>query len=219
MTGRSDARPIVTGAAQHPGGAESAAWQEPSDTELFEAAQRGDDRSWSLLVTRYAGALAAVARRHRLNDADVADAIQTTWLRCMEHAERIRAPERLRSWLLTTCRNECLRIIRHRSRLVPCDPARATGVLDRPDDHDPDTDPSERVLRAEARDVLRDAVAALPERQQRVVRELFVVDDRSAHWYAAVAARLQVPIGSLGPTRQRALQRLRRGHAVAALVA
>lgn len=81
-----------------------------------------------------------------------------------------------------------------------------------------EADPT-RLLRAEVKAILTAAVADLPKRQRQVISALFMAEDRDHQCYAAVAERFQVPIGSLGPTRQRALLRLRHGHAVAVLVA
>lgn len=189
-----------------------------SDAYLFDLARQGCEQAWNDLVVRHSGALTSVARRHRLNHADTADVVQTTWLRCMQHAHRIHAPDRIRSWLLTTCRNECLRVLRHRSRHVPCDPAEQPLFVPAEGRH-ASTDPGARLLQEEVRAILTAALEELPERQRRVVEALVIADDRDHQWYAAVAERLQVPIGSLGPTRQRALRRLRHGRAVTTLLA
>lgn len=187
-----------------------------SDAHLVKLARRGCQRSWSALVARHGAALTATARRHRLNDADAADAVQTTWLRCMEHVDRIRSPDRIRSWLLTTCRRECLRILRDRARSVATDPL-VPGALGEPDALCAPPDPGESVLTAEVRRILNRALEDLPERQRLVIHELLVVDHPTRGWYASVAERLRMPIGSLGPNRQRALRRLRHNVAVAAL--
>ena len=61
----------------------------------------------------------AVGRRHRLSAADAADVSQTTWLRLVEHLERIENPERIGAWLATTARHESLRVLRLANRQIP----------------------------------------------------------------------------------------------------
>lgn len=132
-----------------------------------------------------------------------------TWLRCVEHLDRIYAPERLRAGLVTTCRRECLRLLRLRSRVVLEDTSNSWAVLANVQDDRRTDAPEDRAVRREIGDAVGSAVADLPEHQRRVVCGLLAVDGfRGA--YATVADSLGVPIGSLGPTRQRALQRLRR---------
>ena len=66
--------------------------------------------AWETLIERFGGLVAAIARRCRLSDADVAEVCQTTWLRLVENLDRIEQPERLGAWLATTSRRESLRI-------------------------------------------------------------------------------------------------------------
>ena len=99
--------------------------------ELVRAAGDGDQAAWNSIVERYGGLVWATVRAHRLNTVDGAEVVQTTWLRLVEHLDRIRDPERLGGWLATTARNECLRQIRHSAREVPSELAdleRATAA-------------------------------------------------------------------------------------------
>ena len=83
------------------------------DTELVlvvEQARAGANAAWETLIERFGGLVAAIARRCRLNDADVAEVCQTTWLRLVENLDRIEQPERIGAWLATTSRRESLRI-------------------------------------------------------------------------------------------------------------
>lgn len=72
----------------------------------------GDPAAWQLLATRFTPLLWAVARSHRLGQSDAADVVQSTWLRLVENLGRIREPDRLGAWLATTCRRECLAVLR-----------------------------------------------------------------------------------------------------------
>lgn len=169
--------------------------------DLFHRARDGEQAAWDTLVARYTPLLWRIARAHHLVPADAADAVQTTWLRLVEHGDRISEPERLGSWLATTIRRECLRILRRSQRERP-----------HPEDHeafeevDPGDRPDARLLREERDELLWSAVATLPERAQRLLQVLMADPPPS---YDDIAAALEMPLGSIGPTRARSLARLR----------
>ena len=169
-------------------------------TTLLEAAARGDQASWDALVERYAGLLWSIARAHRLSDADAADVVQTTWLKLVEHLGRIKDPERLSGWLATTARHECLRQIRRTDRERPTD----DQVWQSEPAPGPAVDAS--LLLGERDAALWRALEKLPDQCRRLLRVLMATPPPS---YAEVAAALDMRIGSIGPTRQRCLGRLR----------
>jgi RNA polymerase sigma factor (sigma-70 family) len=123
--------------------------------------------------------------------------VQTTWLRLVEHLDRIREPERLGGWLATTARNECLRQIRHSAREVPSELA----DLERGDSGTLDQD----LLTAERDRAFWKAFTELGERCQALLRVLMAETEPS---YQEVSAALDMPIGAIGPTRRRCLERL-----------
>ena len=169
--------------------------------ELVRAAASGDETAWNAIVDRFQGLVWATARGHRLSHADAADVAQTTWLRLVEHLDRIREPERLGAWLATTARHECLRHIRLHGRELPSDEA---DVFESPSD-----DPPELALLTEERDsALWRAFAKLSERCQALLRLLVSHDEPS---YDEIGAALDMPIGAIGPTRMRCLEKLRAG--------
>ena len=178
---------------------------------LVRAAADGDQAAWAALVERFSGLVWAVARAHRLSRADAADVSQTTWMRLVEHLGDIRDPERVGAWLSATARHECLRVIRKSGRAVPTE-------LD--DDRLADSD-AEVVFELEARldaaqhqEALWAAFERLPERGRALLRVLMADPAPS---YAEAAAALGMPVGSLGPTRARCLERLRNSPELAAL--
>ena len=177
--------------------------------ECARDAAGGDSDAWDALVERFGGLVWSVARSHRLSAADAADVSQTTWLRLVEHLGAITQPERLGAWLATTARRECLAVIRKRSRQVPVeDPGELSQAqLDEPPADGP-------LLQAEEHSVLAAAFGRLAERCQRLLRLLMV--DPPPH-YEEVAAALAIPIGSVGPTRARCLERLTREVKIAGL--
>src|SRR5580692_4904441 len=89
--------------------------EEDELTQVVLQARAGSSEAWQSLIQRFGGLVAAIARRCRLNDADVAEVSQTTWLRLVENIDRIQQPERLGAWLATTSRRESLRIATRRT--------------------------------------------------------------------------------------------------------
>jgi RNA polymerase sigma factor (sigma-70 family) len=168
---------------------------------LLDAARAGDSASWDQLVDRFSGLLWATARAHRLSATDAADVVQTTWLRLVENLDRIQDAERLGGWLATTARRECLLVVK-RSRREP--PVPTDEVFDHLPDQRDGLDAG--LLRAERDATLWRLFEDLPDRCRRLLRVL-VADPPPA--YADIAAALDIPIGSIGPTRQRCLSQLR----------
>jgi RNA polymerase sigma factor (sigma-70 family) len=197
-------------AAQNPSASDATA-------ALVARARRGDQDAWSVLVDRYRPLLRAVARGFHLSRADADDAIQVTWLRCVQHLDRIHDPARLGAWLATTCRRECLRVLRQSARCTPADGEELEAPVPWPARDRAEADPANAAVSDEERSTVRAAIADLPRRQRDVLLGLLEVSEDPQRGYADVAARLRVPTGSLGPTRQRALARLGRDPRVAGL--
>jgi RNA polymerase sigma factor (sigma-70 family) len=169
-----------------------------------EAAASGDRLAWDALVDRYTATLWAVARSHRLPQPEAADVVQTTWLRFVEHLARLRDPARAGAWLVTTARRESLRAIRRSARSVPTDDELR---LEAGADRVAEPGPEEAVVAGEERARLWAALSGLDDRCRHLLRML-VADPAPS--YEEVGAALDMPIGSIGPTRARCLDRLRR---------
>ena len=172
---------------------------------LVSKAAGGDQAAWNEIVDRFGARVWTICRSYRLGPADAADVFQQTWLRVLENLESLRDPARLGGWIKTTCRHEVLAALRRAKRARPVgDP----GLLDRT--ADPAGDPDRRVLVA-ARDAeLWTAFHRLSRRCQDVLRVLVVEAEDRRPSYEQASAALDVPIGSLGPTRGRCLEQLRR---------
>jgi RNA polymerase sigma factor (sigma-70 family) len=174
-------------------------------TPLLYAARDGDQSAWNELVRRFSARLWAICRSYGLAQSDAADVFQLTWLRLLEHIDSIRDPERLAGWLATTCRNEALAQLRRRSRSLPFGDDR---VLDQLSGARPAADLP--ALLTERDDALWRAFGRLGERCQRVLRALVLDPDDGPPSYEMAAAVLDMPVGSLGPTRGRCLAQLRK---------
>jgi RNA polymerase sigma factor (sigma-70 family) len=167
---------------------------------LVSRAQDGDQDAWNTLVDRFLPLVLAVARRHRLSDADIDDVNQTVWLRLVEHLGSLREPDALPGWIRTTARNESLRLLAARGRTQVVDPQ--AGALDAVTEDVADTG----LVRDERRQALREALAELPEGRRALL--LLLLEDPPPG-YEEISARLGIPIGSIGPTRARAFAQLR----------
>ena len=170
---------------------------------LLRAASEGDQEAWNAITDRFTSLLWSVARSYRLGSDDAEDVVQNTWLRLLENLTKIDNPEALPGWLATTARREALGILRRRGRTV----------LTRDEDlgvdlADPASTQLDSALLEDERDVeLWASFAKLPERCQQLLRVLMAVDRPV---YAEVSAAFDMPIGSIGPTRMRCLERLRK---------
>jgi RNA polymerase sigma factor (sigma-70 family) len=176
--------------------------QSASVADLVGAASAGDQLAWNELFSRYSGMIASVGRRHGLSAADVSELQQTTWLRLVENFDRIRQPERVGGWLANTARRESLQLLRRAARYT----AGADQMLaNMPNVDVPELDAGPL---AEERDaVVRRAWSKLKPRCQEML-SLLLRDDSIA--YKDLSRMLNVPVGSIGPTRGRCLEHLRR---------
>jgi len=176
---------------------------------LVVAAAGGDSAAWNSLVDRFAPLVWSICMRYKLSPSDGADVSQEVWLRLTEKIDTIREPAALAGWLATTARRECLVLLRRRDREVP-----SAMELDLADDVDR-TDPDREVLRMEREQALLAAFAELPD-NARLLLTLLMEDPPRP--YRDISAILGIPIGSIGPTRARYLERLRRSPALAGLL-
>jgi len=179
------------------------AWQTEVDVDLrslVAAASKGDQAAWDTIVGQFNGLLWSIARGFRLDKRDASDVVQITWLRLVENLDRIDDPEALPGWLATTVRRECIQLIRRTNRHRVVDHVAPQDVRD-------PAPPVDHGLLTDERDLaLWRKVTELGETCLRLLRVLMATPPPS---YKAVAAALAMPLGSVGPTRQRCLRRLR----------
>jgi RNA polymerase sigma factor (sigma-70 family) len=167
-------------------------------TAIARGAARGDEQAWHSLVTRMDRQLRGVARGFGLAPSDVEDAVQTTWLRALEHVARLNDPGAIAAWLVTTVRREAMRTLQRGTREVLVD-----GV---PTDHRAEPSPESVVMARAQHCAVRDAVGRLGGRQRELMTSMLDCDTPD---YGYLSSSLRMPVGSIGPTRNRALTRLR----------
>jgi RNA polymerase sigma factor (sigma-70 family) len=179
-------------------------------TDLVIRARKGDKQAWDALVERYVPLIWSICRRYRLADADAEDVNQSVWLMLVDQLSALREPAALPGWLATTTQRECGRVVRAARRTRP-----GGQVLE---DNIPDEQTvtaEEELLKAERQAALREAFTCLSPSYQQLLTML--VQDPPVP-YAQISAELGIPVGSIGPTRSRCLNKLRSHPAIAALI-
>jgi len=166
--------------------------------EHLARAARGEETAWIDLVERLDAILHAVAARYGVG-ADLDDVVQTAWLRALEHADRINDPGAIAGWLMTTTRREAMRTLQRGVGEV------VTGDVAATVEADPVT-PEAIAIEGERRAAVHAAVARLPRRQRRLMTSLLTTPAPS---YRRLAQQADMPLGSIGPTRDRAIARMR----------
>jgi len=174
---------------------------EPDLAALVGSAREGDEAAWSRLVELFTPLVRAITRGYRLGDRDAEDVGQVVWLRLVEHIDRLRVPEALPGWIATTVRHECARATRGNRRVLLVDPLDDWAHPLASDHPDVDAD----LLHAERVQAVRVGLDDLPPAQRDLL--LLLATDPPPS-YREISAMLDMPIGSIGPTRARSLARL-----------
>ena len=181
----------------------------PPVAGLVAGARNGDRQAWDALVARYAPLIWSICRRHAISGPAAEDVAQHVWLHLVQSLAELRDPAALPGWIATTTRRECCRVLRAQCKL----PADGLVLESMPDEQ---TAPvGHELLVAERNAALREAFARLPPGYQRLLAML-IADPPVP--YTEISARLGIPVGSIGPSRHRYLDRLRRDPAIARLI-
>ncbi len=178
------------------------------DRVLVAQCLAGDHAAWEALITRYQRLIYSIPIKARLSQEDVADIFQSVCLKLYEKLNTIRDGERISSWLITTTSRECWRIsARNRRDAIPAGfdddnnsnlvEIPATGLLA----------DQEREAHEQQHQV-RQAVEALPDRCRELITMLFYHEGDLS--YVDIAGRMKMPVPSIGPTRARCLEKLRK---------
>jgi len=182
----------------------------PGDiTSLVAGAIGGSESAWRELYRRYDCLISSTGRQYRLTDGNREDLNQSVWLQLVLHLKDLREPCALPGWIVTTTRNEALKIIRRNQRCELADPL-SDARLHRVDD----TEPDENLSRTERRRALHAVIGELRPQHQKLFH-LLLADPQLS--YAEISLRLGIPVGSIGPTRARCLSRLRASPALTGL--
>jgi RNA polymerase sigma factor (sigma-70 family) len=172
----------------------------------------GDANALVELIGIFESLVKAAARRVLRCSTDVDDAVQDTWLNFVRFGDRIADPERVGAWLWTVALNSARRIQRRDSRCIVAD--NVVALADAMADELPD--PDHALQRCERSSVVRNAAAEMRETDRKV---LSLMMDERAYDYREISTISGRPIGSLGPTRDRIIRKLRTNAQVAQLMA
>lgn len=182
---------------------------EDDDARLIARCRSGDAVAWSQLVRRYQRLVYTVARRAGLDEHAAADVFQAVFTRLFEQLDKLRQPERVHAWLVTSAKREALAVRRRQLNCLSLDGDGADGegtIVDSLADDGPL--PEQVLSELQLMHKLRLAMQSLDRRCRDLLTMLFADDERSS--YDVVAGSLSLPIGSIGPTRARCLDKLRK---------
>ena len=180
-----------------------------SDRSLVQACLDGDRRAWEALIRRYQRLLWSIPQRSGLGEEDAADVFQTVCLRLVQNLPKLRDERSLTNWLITTATREAWRVRRWRRREQEAGLAGGSSEEDAAGSLPAeDPLPDEAVMRLAEEQLVRMGVAELGEGCRTLLELLYQVDPPLA--YAEIAERMRVPVGSIGPTRARCLQKLKK---------
>jgi RNA polymerase sigma factor (sigma-70 family) len=175
----------------------------PTDSELqrlLERSRSGDADAWSMLVAKLQGLVYSVPRRYRLDEDDAGDVFMTTFQALHRNLDRIESGRALPRWLATTAARESLRLARLKSRTTSDVPLEEIVAEE-------DASAEAEAVRSDDALRVRRALTQMAARCRDLLGALYADEETP---YAEIAARLGVPIGAIGPTRARCLDKLRR---------
>jgi RNA polymerase sigma factor (sigma-70 family) len=164
------------------------------DTDLVERCLKGDQAAWNDLVVRYQRLVYSVAHLFCSKPEDVCDVFQQVWLELFQQLADLRNVEALPAWLMTVTRRRSYAMLHTRYGSEPLE-----GDI---------PDVSERLACVEREHSLERALEQLPERCRRLVHLLYF--DVSEPTYSQISQTMGMPEASIGPTRARCLEKLRK---------
>jgi RNA polymerase sigma factor (sigma-70 family) len=174
-----------------------------SDERLVKECLSGKEEAWSLLIEKYKALIYSIPVKYRLPPHEAADVFQATCLELLNRLPDLREPRALPKWLMQVAHHQCYRWKQQQQRLVSSDDAESGLPV-------PETPAiaESLVQQTQEEQMLRDAMAALSPQCRRLVELLFF--ETPARPYAEVAAELGLAVGSIGFTRQKCMDRLRK---------
>jgi RNA polymerase sigma factor (sigma-70 family) len=179
------------------------------DAKLIDACLKGDSQAWEALIHRYQRLIYSVPIKIGFSPIDAADIFQSVCVKLLEGLSSLREREKVSSWLITTTTRECWRVIaKQRRETAPSIYGEdfEREITNRLKSAEPLAD--QKAVEYERQQLVREAVSALPERCRMLITMLFYGSDEAS--YAEIARKLNIPMNSLGPTRARCLQKLKK---------
>ena len=187
--------PVTTTAAKKP----AEVW---NDTRLVKECLSGNEVAWSKLIDKYKSLIYSIPVKYSLSQQEAADVFQSTCVELLVRLPELREPRALPKWLMQVAHHECYRLKRLNQRVVSRD-----AEPDLPEPETPSIAES-LVQQTQEEQMLREAMAVLTPQCRRLVELLFF--ETPSRPYTEVAAELGLAVGSIGFTRQKCIERLRR---------
>lgn len=181
-----------------------------TNTILVARCLQGNAEAWQILVSRYARLVHSVPARYGLNATEVEDIGQEVFLALAQSLARLDDPERLPGWLVTTARRISWRAVQQRKQESPeaqADLLEGETLSAEPVAMARVPSLQELLTGWERQSALAEGMARLGERCRELLTLLFL--DPSEPSYDVISARLGLPKGGIGPTRNRCLSQLR----------
>lgn len=179
------------------------------DRSLVDRCLTGDSAAWEALIVRYQRLIYSIPVRAGFSPVDAADIFQSVCVKLFERLSTLRDHDRVSSWLMTTTARECWRVIAERRREGQANiygDDYESDVIHRLASSEPLADKQRETFEREQ--ILREAVNALPDRCRRLITLLFYSKEEIS--YAEIARQMKLPVNSIGPTRARCLQKLKK---------
>jgi RNA polymerase sigma factor (sigma-70 family) len=179
------------------------------DLALVEACLDGDSHAWEILIVRYQRLIYSIPIRAGFSPVDAADIFQSVCLTLLQKLKTLRKREKISSWLITTTTRECWRVVEKRRRETGpriYDENYERDIVSQLASSEPLAD--EQRIAFERQQRVRQALEALPERCKVLLTLLYYSKEEPS--YADIARQIRVPLNSVGPTRARCLQKLKR---------
>lgn len=191
-------------------GIESAAnFTQQEDRQLIAACLEGDAGAWEALIVRYQRLIYSIPLRARLSTDDAADIFQAVCLKLYEKLSTLREHEKIIAWLITTTTRETWRLAarqRREGQSVMADTEDDGEGLNQIPAVGPLADEQRQTL--EQQQIVREGITALTERCRELITMLFYQKDELS--YVDIANRMKMPVASVGPTRARCLEKLKK---------
>ncbi|MHC4413814.1 MAG: RNA polymerase sigma factor [Planctomycetota bacterium] len=167
-----------------------------SDATLVQSCLAGSEAAWDELVERYGRLVYSIARRYGFSEADADDLFQNVFAILHRKLDSVRDYDRLSAWLIRTTHRECFRIGRRSGRHAELD----QSIVD------PGAPAGEQAVAWERQHLVRQALARLGGQCEQLLTALFLASGQPS--YQAIAERLGMKVGSIGPTRARCFEKL-----------
>jgi len=175
-----------------------AGWRD--DHSLIEGCLGSDQTAWRQLIERYSRLVFSIPKRSGLDEQSCDDVFQTVFIALLDQLSKLRDYRTLPKWLITATHRATWRALKDRN------PRQSNGMLQDAGDRDPPALPADQLIAWERQHLVRQAMERLGGRCQTLLEALYL--DSTEPSYEIVSRRLQIPIGSIGPTRARCLAKL-----------